>query len=537
MLKSIAAFFSRGSLKKEIIRNSFLLAFITLISFGLLTGFLLYKNGMSFANKVLKTKNISINYYVEGYFLKLRNFVEFLSNIKEIRNAPYLDDDSKKYALSLYKKLAQTDPDINYIYSGYKNGYLLINNYTPPEGFDPTVRPWYKAAIKSAPLISPGIPYREIKTRKWLVSISKVLINDKGRISGVISIDSSIDKIKKMLESNDKDFKSLHSFVIRPDGTIIIHNDKGFLGKNIYKIIPEKKGIFKRTSGFFEYSYKGTKKIAFFSYAPKIKWIIVTVCDKKEIFIPIFYQILVASLIIALISFLVGIYLNYSFSSHFLEPLLQLNKRVINIINDREQQGEGYIYPDNEIGAIAKNVEHLTEQELYKKNLELKSKNKELEILSTTDKLTGLLNRRKMDKELNKELKRAKRYNQTFSLILVDIDFFKKVNDTFGHQAGDTLLIELSRLIRNSLRSSDLVARWGGEEFLVLCPNSDLNEATNLAERLRLFVENYNFSVERKITISVGVAEYKGQSLDDLINEADKKLYIAKREGRNRVVS
>ena len=537
MLKNIAAFFSRGSLKKEIIRNSVLLAFITLISFGLLTGFLLYKNGMSFTNKVLKTKNISINYYVEGYFLKLRNFVEFLSNIKEIRNAPYLDEKSKKYALKLYKQLSKTDPDISYIYSAYTNGYLLINNYTPSKGFDPRVRPWYRAALKSAPHISPGIPYREIKTKKWLVSISKVLINDKGRISGVISIDSSIDKIKEMLESNDKDFKTLRSFVVRRDGTIIIHNDKSFLGKNIYKIIPEKKEIFKRTKGFFEFSYKGTKKIAYFSFAPKIKWIIVTVCDKKEIFIPIFYQILVASLIIASISFLVGIYLTYSFSSHFLEPLLQLNKRVINIINDREQQGEAYVYPDNEIGAIAKNVEHLTEQELYKKNLELKSKNKELEILSTTDKLTGLLNRRKMEKELNKELKRAKRYNQTFSLILIDIDFFKKINDTLGHQAGDILLIEISRLMRNTLRSSDLIARWGGEEFLVLCPNSNLTEAANLAERLRYFVENYDFSVGEKVTISAGVAEYKGQSLDDLINEADKNLYIAKRSGRNKVVS
>ncbi len=536
MFKNIAAFFSKGSLKKEIIRNSVLFAFITLISFGLLTGFLLYKNGMLFANKVLKTKNTSINYYVEGYFLKLRNFVEFLSNLKVIKNAPYLDEKSKKYALQLYKKLAQTDPDINYIYSAYENGYLLINDYTPPEGFDPRVRPWYRAALKSAPHISPGIPYREIKTKKWLVSISKVLINDKGRISGVISIDSSIDKIKEMLESNDKDFKSLHSFVIRPDGTIIIHNNKRFLGKNIYKIIPEKKGIFKRTKGFFEFSYKGTKKIAYFSFAPKVRWIIVTVCDKREIIMPIFYQILIASLIIALISFVVGIYLTYSFSSHFLEPILQLNKRVGSIVNE-EEITETYVYPNNEIGNIAKNVQQLTEQELVKKNMELKAINKKLDILSTTDRLTGLLNRRKIEKDLAREFKRAKRYNQTFSLILIDIDFFKKVNDTFGHQAGDTLLIELSRLMKETLRSTDLIARWGGEEFLVLCPNTDLNKAANLAERLRVAVENYKFSVETKITISAGVAEFRGQSLDDLINEADKKLYIAKNKGRNRVVS
>ena len=110
MFKNIAAFFSKGSLKKEIIRTSILLAVIALVSFSSITGFLLYKNGMSFINKILKTKNMSINYYVEGYFLKLRNFVEFLSNIREIKNAPYLDENSKKYALSLYKKLAQNRP-------------------------------------------------------------------------------------------------------------------------------------------------------------------------------------------------------------------------------------------------------------------------------------------------------------------------------------------------------------------------------------------------------------------------------------------
>ena len=429
----------------------------------------------------------------------------------------------------------KTDPDINYIYSAYKNGFLLINDYTPPEGFDPTVRPWYKAALKSAPHISPGIPYREIKTKKWLVSISKVLIDDKGRISGVISIDSSIDKIKEMLKSNDKDFKSLHSFVIRPDGTIIIHNDKRFLRKNIFKIIPEKREIFKRTSGFFEFSYNGTQKIAYFSFAPKIKWIIITVCDKRDIIMPVFYQILITSLIITLFSFFVGIYLTYSFSSHFLDPILQLNKRVGNIVNE-EEITEHYVYPNNEIGDIAKNVEHLTERELYKKNLELKSKNKELEILSTTDRLTGLLNRRKMERELNKELKRAKRYNQAFSLILIDIDFFKKVNDTLGHQAGDSVLIELSMLMKETLRSTDFIARWGGEEFLVLCPNTNLKDAAYLGERLRDAVEKHKFSIGRKTTISLGVAEYKGQSLDDLINEADKKLYAAKEQGRNKVV-
>jgi diguanylate cyclase (GGDEF)-like protein len=174
---------------------------------------------------------------------------------------------------------------------------------------------------------------------------------------------------------------------------------------------------------------------------------------------------------------------------------------------------------------------------LYDKNIELQTINKKLELLSTTDQLTKLLNRHKMNSELEKEWKRAARYRNKFSIIMFDIDWFKKINDTYGHQAGDSVLDEIARLTKKTLRSTDIVGRWGGEEFLVLCPEINLNGAKALAIKLCSTIENYRFTVNATVTISAGLCEFDEQkSIEDMIKKADEKLYKAKRQGKNTVM-
>ena len=134
---------------------------------------------------MLEQRNAALKYFVEARFLKIRNMVEFLSEIHEIRNAPTIGTTERERVLALYRRLKENDPDINYVYSGYIDGSLLINNYAPPEGYDSRTRPWYRAALDSYPEVSDGIPYIEVKTGEWLVSISKVLIDEQGEISGV----------------------------------------------------------------------------------------------------------------------------------------------------------------------------------------------------------------------------------------------------------------------------------------------------------------------------------------------------------------
>ena len=168
-----------------------------------------------------------------------------------------------------------------------------------------------------------------------------------------------------------------------------------------------------------------------------------------------------------------------------------------------------------------------------------------LERLSTTDPLTGLSNRRHMEDILEAECSRAERYSTPFAVLLTDIDNFKTINDTFGHQTGDTVLVRIADRMKELTRETDTIARWGGEEFLLLSPERDLNGAVALAEKLRQAIDDTQLlpgpvpaEPHPVGTASFGVAVWKpGDGPESLLRRADALLYTAKRSGRNRVVS
>ncbi len=166
-----------------------------------------------------------------------------------------------------------------------------------------------------------------------------------------------------------------------------------------------------------------------------------------------------------------------------------------------------------------------------------------LDKIANKDILTGLYNRKKIIEILRRELARAKRYNRPLSILLIDIDDFKKINDTYGHNFGDKILREFARLLRMSLRKLDYSGRWGGEEFIVILPETDKENAVKVAEKIRNLTANYFEEIYgKKITISIGLTEFKHwdkESIDLIIYEiieiADNALYKAKRDGKNKV--
>lgn len=161
----------------------------------------------------------------------------------------------------------------------------------------------------------------------------------------------------------------------------------------------------------------------------------------------------------------------------------------------------------------------------------------QLEAMATTDSLTGIANRRHIEELVQGVMAQAERYGEPLSLILFDIDYFKTVNDKRGHQAGDQVLVEFSQRIRQHLRSSDSFARWGGEEFLILLPKTDLAAATALAEQLRQLVAASPFAAAGSLTASFGVAQHSRHEPEAAwFRRVDECLYAAKRTGRNRVV-
>jgi diguanylate cyclase (GGDEF)-like protein len=156
--------------------------------------------------------------------------------------------------------------------------------------------------------------------------------------------------------------------------------------------------------------------------------------------------------------------------------------------------------------------------------------------VANRDYLTNTDNRRYLEQTLTLAIERARRYGRLLMVITIDIDHFKRVNDTYGHDVGDEVLIELATLIRGHLRTADSFGRWGGEEFLVIAPEIDLARAVLLAERLRSTVAEYPFSATGRLTASFGVTGYRaGDTVDTMIKRADIALYRAKQRGRNRV--
>jgi len=167
---------------------------------------------------------------------------------------------------------------------------------------------------------------------------------------------------------------------------------------------------------------------------------------------------------------------------------------------------------------------------------QLHTVNQILEKQAATDVLTGLFNRLKLGSLLDAEITRAHRYATPLAVILLDIDHFKQINDTRGHQVGDDVLRELAQRLGSSLRTCDAVARWGGEEFLIMLPNSPLEAGRECAEKLRAAIADVPFAAIPQVTASFGVAELqKGDQRETLINRADQALYRAKDNGRDRV--
>ena len=187
--------------------------------------------------------------------------------------------------------------------------------------------------------------------------------------------------------------------------------------------------------------------------------------------------------------------------------IVEMNKRLLSEIEEKER--------------MAKDRERLV---------------KELEKMAITDSMTALYNHRHSIELLKKEIAEAKRYSQPLSLLMLDIDHFKSVNDTYGHPDGDTVLIEVSATIKELLRDSDHAGRYGGEEFIVVLPHTATKEAHITAERIRKNVEAIKWDIEGlRITISAGVATFDNETPSDLIKKADHLLYQAKNNGRNQV--
>lgn len=203
-----------------------------------------------------------------------------------------------------------------------------------------------------------------------------------------------------------------------------------------------------------------------------------------------------------------------------------------------------YFFEDASKKNVRINVDDVSFQEFKKMavciNSMLESKEelqKKLKKLAITDSLTNLNNRMKIDEILSGEISRSERFNHTFTFAILDIDYFKNVNDTYGHQMGDKVLMELAKILKNNIRKVDFVGRWGGEEFVIICPQTSINGSSKMLEKIRKKIESTKIDKVKKITVSFGLTSYKSKDTEEsVLKRADRALYEAKDSGRNRIV-
>lgn len=171
------------------------------------------------------------------------------------------------------------------------------------------------------------------------------------------------------------------------------------------------------------------------------------------------------------------------------------------------------------------------------RQLEMGKYNKELLYMATTDPLTKLANRMQLDEKLLEFHQYYQRTHRTYSVIMIDLDFFKRINDTYGHLIGDRTLVKLSKILRESIRDIDIVGRWGGEEFMIICPETDVEGAYTVAEKIQETINMCDFPFIHTLSCSFGISECReGDRIENVVGKSDNALYTAKKEGRNRIV-
>lgn len=436
--------------------------------------------------------------------------------------------------------------------------------------FDPRTRSWYKSAQNEGEAFWTEV-YSGAQEPILGMSTSYPLILESGKKIGVFGTDVLLSQISNFLRELDISENGI-VYLIEKNGSMIasstheepFKNEDGVQSRlnaaeSRNEVVRKGYAILKEnlpnTSNLREKSkilggdyYFDISK---YSYNDKINWYVFIAIPRKDFLgdiEKIFINFKFIFISVILITLLLGIYI----SKWIIQPINDLNNTV-NQIKNEEWGVQIQTKRRDELGQLTRSFNEMSyklkiyltmlnkkqeELEYLNGNLEeiVEKRTKELQILSITDELTNIHNRRFLIDMLKSNIKECKRYDKYLSIVIFDIDHFKKVNDTFGHTEGDRTLIEISKYLKNALRDVDILGRYGGEEFMIIMPNTLLEDAFKAADRLRKEISELIIGPEKiRVTISGGVAEYDGSSLMQLIIKADKNLYKAKQTGRNKI--
>lgn len=352
---------SKLSIRKEVFYTAMFFSTTTLVIFGSFSSYALISANLKKANDSIKSTNSIINTYIEGHIREAANTISVLSKTPAVINAAGNNHLAREKTLNAYKSIAETNENINAIYSGYENGSILINDYIAPPDFDSTKRPWYINAVNSKTKGIEWTLFKDTRSNNWEISVSKVFLTPSGNHAGVVSIDINIKDIERLL-SLKKNFNTEHSYIITNSGKIIVHPDAKIIGHYILEISDHITG----EEGSFNLSSNHGNRKSYYSTLPHTGWIIITSIDPWEIKLPIILHLVTFLAIVIMLSLLLGIILNNIFYNRFAKPLIDLTRRVEALTSGQVYEDNTYKYSNHETAMIAKNIENLAKDALHK---------------------------------------------------------------------------------------------------------------------------------------------------------------------------
>lgn len=447
--------------------------------------------------------------------IKLDTNEHIASTLKHNKNDTWLYVETNQD--TTIKQMAYFDKNLN-----------VTSSQTKPNEFIVASRPWYDKAILSNKKSIKTIPYKYTSAKKRGITYAKNYTHHA--VLGIDILSNSLEEILKQKHSDSP----IDSFLLDKNLNLIASSSPS-ASKKYQKTICD-------INYLKSISISETKKIQSQTHFYRLSKIAdeyllscVNIEEARKSFFKEFKGM--ALLTGAVAAFLLP--LIWYLASIIIKPILLLskeNKKIENFQFDNVNKIDSKI---SEISRLSKSFASMAKSiQENKATLEakVKKRTKELEKLSLTDRATNLANRVKIDSTIQEELDRDSRYGHGFGVIFMDIDYFKQVNDIYGHQVGDLVIEEFATIIKENSRKSDTAGRWGGEEFIIICPETNEANLIKIAQKLQNAICDHSFSKVGRKTASFGLTlSKKDDTLIDIMHRVDKALYQAKSNGRNRI--
>lgn len=493
--------------------------------------------------------DVSFRYLVDNNPLIAQVYINTYDNMNRIY--PFIDEIYKQYGPTLKMDDYNFYYEADIIHNPMKKP-VWTSAYLDPAGMGwmiSCVVPVYRGDFLEAVT---GI---DITVEKLINHILRINLTNESKaflVDGngmILAMEEGVEELLDLKELKE------HSYVTTIDKTIYKPEKYNLYQHPDTEIRESLTKVFGNDLGAWTMDIKGHRYFVTHEIASQTGWHLFVFTDMDELVMPIsdLRKISVKIGMGALVVMVVFYIFFFMFFRKRSENLAEkISKPIVSLAEDTKFVGTeffAYDYYDSEIIEIQQlneNFEEMTNhlerrtKDLVRAEvdkLETEQEAEKLLIMSMTDPLTKLYNRLKIDEILDYEIEQANRYDKGLSVVMGDIDFFKRVNDEYGHQKGDEVLVMFSELLTKNTRSADTVARWGGEEFIIVFTSTDSDEAFGIAEKLRVMIEQNNFGLSWRLTASFGVTQFiKGEPKESIIRRSDEALYEAKKISRNIVV-